>query len=92
MIYVDQIFKARPKERQAARLGVNWCHLWSSTHDIEELIAFAQAIGMRPQWLQSPQRFPHFDLVPRRRAAALKAGAIEYSLRKFIREQQVAAE
>lgn len=43
---------------------------------VEELIAFAEKIGMKTKWLQT-KRAIHFDLTSRRRADAVKAGAIE---------------
>lgn len=56
-----------------------WCHMWADTDD--ELHALAAKIGMRRQWLQDQGKgkLRHYDLTPPKRAAAVKAGAIEAS-------------
>jgi hypothetical protein len=44
----------------------------------EELDAMALAIGLKPQWIQCEGRWSeHYDLTLSRRAAAVRAGAIE---------------
>ena len=55
------------------------CHMLSDTP--EELHAMASAIGMKPQWYQSPEKanFPHYDLSLTRRALAVAKGAKEIS-------------
>lgn len=51
------------------------CHL-STDGPIEELHAFAQRIGLRRAWFQEHRLMPHYDLSPKRREAALAAGAV----------------
>lgn len=53
------------------------CHLMADT--LDELHAFAAAIGMRRAWFQGPpkHRFPHYDLTAKRRLVAVAAGAID---------------
>jgi hypothetical protein len=58
---------------------------------LEELHAMALAIGMKPAWFQDHARLPHYDLVPVRRAKAVKLGAIEQTRRQtveFIRKRK----
>ena len=48
----------------------------------------ARKIGMKRAWFQAKPGFPHYDLVPTRRAAAIRAGAIEKPLIDWIREKR----
>lgn len=79
-VYVDELFswpvrltKTIQARRVAARNGGRWCHMWSE--DLEALHAMARRIGMKREWFQNKQDFPHYDLVPSRRAKALELGA-----------------
>lgn len=45
----------------------------------------ARKVGMKPEWFQDKPGFPHYDLVPPRRAAALAAGAKEMTLTAWLR-------
>jgi hypothetical protein len=61
-------------------------HLWAP--DRSHLVRFADAIGLRREWLQ-PQTSPlgafHFDIIgDRTRRKALKAGATLVSRRKLV--------
>lgn len=53
------------------------CHLIADTE--EELHTMATKIGMKRAWFQHSKgrEMPHYDLVASKRAAAVKAGAIE---------------
>jgi hypothetical protein len=84
MIYVDALVGYGPgysgkdaaqAERVGARNGHQWCHLFSDEMDpaFPELVAFGLRLGMKRSWFQGD----HFDLVPSRRAAAVRAGARE---------------
>ena len=85
--YVDRLFVRESREPQARRVGQRhghrWCHLWADTP--QELHAMAKRVGMRPEWFQDKNGFPHYDLVPPRRAAAVRAGAIELELADWLR-------
>ncbi len=62
------------------------CHLFADS--LDELLAFALKIWLKREWLQGVDRqppFPHFDLIPSKRRAAIKAGAVELT-----REEAVA--
>lgn len=83
-IFVDKI-SVYPAEMCHGLPGRSWCHLVSDTSD-EELHAFAASIGMKRAWAQLPPKAstPHYDLTPSRRAAAVKAGAIEADRLTFV--------
>jgi hypothetical protein len=89
-IYVDQSFVFESRGRLAKQAGKpdghRWCHMWSA--DLQALHTMAEKIGMRREWFQDRPGFPHYDLLPTRRAAALKLGAIERSLRDWLRAQR----
>ncbi len=59
------------------------CHLLSDTSD-EELHAMADAIGVARRWWQAPPRHStsHYDICLTKRALAVKAGAVEITLRE----------
>lgn len=57
--------------------GEHWCHMFTWKDCIQELHDFAAAIGLQRKWFQDRTGFPHYDLSPSRRAAAVKRGAIE---------------
>lgn len=78
-VYVDDLVEydpaqIKPGARQHGRL---WCHLTADSDD--ELHAFAARLGMQRWWFQDAKRqaLRHYDLVPGKRAKAVKLGAIE---------------
>jgi hypothetical protein len=96
-VYVDKIFEAdpmmwserNPRARQAARHGTRWCHMWASrAEDVGRLHAIARAIGLKVAWFQNREGFPHYDLVPSKRALALKNGAEQKDLREWLVERK----
>ena len=50
---------------------------------IDELIAFAESIGIRAEWFQ-PKSSPHFDLTVELRHRAVRQGAIELDQRQLV--------
>jgi len=90
VVYVDAVFVAVSKDPQAKRVGGRtghrWCHMWSE--DVNALHELAQKIGMRREWFQDRRGFPHYDLVPSRRAAAIALGAVEKPLMDYLREKR----
>ena len=59
------------------------CHMWTDG-DLEELHEFAESLGLKRAWFQpcdrpglQPNRRSHYDLTPRVRKLALKAGVRE---------------
>jgi hypothetical protein len=95
MIYVDKLFTMESRNKQAffvgTRTGHKWCHLFCDPGDVGNLHALAQRIGLKRSWFQSHSRTPHYDLVPSKRALALKHGAVEIDAREWYRKQRDAA-
>lgn len=60
--------------------------------DLEELHQFARQIGLKREWFQDRPNLPHYDLMPTRRAAAVKAGAVEVDAKTFVRLCRKAAQ
>lgn len=55
-----------------------WCHMMSddlTPAGLAELHAMAVKIGLRRSYFQNKQHFPHYDLIPSKRALALQYGA-----------------
>lgn len=89
-IYVDEL-KDWPLEmvqRRARRWGTRWCHLLSDSDDLEELHRFAQQLGLRTTYFQNHvrPRLAHYDLLPLKRAEAIKLGAVEVNALDWARE------
>jgi hypothetical protein len=88
-VYVDKpkVIRAK-KNTQAyfagAKHGHKWCHMFADT--LEELHAMAEKIGMKREWFQEHPRFPHYDLVPPRRAKAVALGAKEKDTRDILQD------
>lgn len=57
------------------------CYLFADT--VEELHRFARGIGCRRWWFHNV-RYPHYDLSPTKRHAALQAGALHITAREWI--------
>ena len=73
-VYVDEI-RSYPKQ---------WCHMWCDG-DLDELHAMADKIGLKRSWFQTKNvHFLHYDLVPSKRALALKHGAEFMPLKDWI--------
>jgi len=58
--------------------------MWADS--IEELHDMARKIGMKHEWFQEHARTAHYDLRPGKRAKAIKAGAIEASLKQWLKK------
>lgn len=81
-VYVD-VLRTYPTAAiapAARRHGQRWCHMIADTRD--ELHALAERIGLKRSWFQGD----HYDLVPTKRLAAVRAGAISLETREFIEE------
>ena len=50
--------------------GQLWCHL-VSTESLDDLHAFAAALGLHRQWFQNQPAFPHYDITVYKRQKAL---------------------
>lgn len=76
MIIIDPLFYC-PGPR-----GCNyWSHMTSDTGDWDELHTFAKKIGLKRERFQGN----HYDLMPKRRIAAVKLGAKEVTARELAR-------
>lgn len=58
----------------------SWCHMVSDT-SLSELHAAAEAIGMKRAWFQGD----HYDLIAKKRAAAIKLGAQEVTGQELVK-------
>ena len=91
-VYVDALFQMESQNHAARmvgeRTGHQWCHMWSE--DLDALHAMAAKIGLKREWFQDKGRFPHYDLTPNKRAAAVRAGAREGCLKEWLRERHAA--
>lgn len=59
-----------------------WSHM-ISTESVDELHAMADQLGLRRSWFQNGS-FAHYDIVPTKRAIALKLGAREAPARAIL--------
>jgi hypothetical protein len=84
MLLVDSI-KLYSETAARGLPGRSWCHLVSTVGE-DELHAFAVRLGMRQGWAQlRPQASQaHYDLIPKRRAVAVKLGAVEVASRQLV--------
>lgn len=84
-VYVDEVqsYPMQAVARSARHCGRRWCHLWTDPGNEEELHRMAAALELKPQWFQNRKGFPHYDLVPARREAAIRLGATPMSLRDW---------
>ena len=71
-VYVDNMRRRAQLQGRPA----NWSHMLADTH--EELMAMADEIGLRPEWLQHPATHrEHFDVTETKREEAIGLGAVE---------------
>jgi hypothetical protein len=88
-VYVDDL---RHTEKNAHWQYVSSCHLWADTES--ELDEFAKRIGMNPIWKQKDRliasgiHFVHFDLTVGKRRQAVAYGAVERSLKSWLKEKR----
>ena len=80
MIYVDAI-KYYPNTKLPYK---RWCHMASDNPDLEELHQFAARLGLKRAWFQNKLDRPHYDLVPTKRALAMKLGAQAVTTQQLI--------
>ena len=88
-VYVDNAHIPATVQNGGRPLTSTWCHLTADTK--AELHVFAARLGLRRAWFQDDQRpgvltIPgswHYDLTARRRAAAVRLGAVECTRQEF---------
>jgi len=72
MVYVDDM--------QANYGRMKMCHMLADS--TAELLAMADRIGLARRWIQKPGTpYEHFDVCLSKRAAAIRAGAVEITMR-----------
>ncbi len=78
-ILVDQLRGYETKLRHKT-----WCHMVSDTSEAE-LHEFAARLGLKREWAQLRPKASaaHYDLVPTKRALAVKLGAVEVTGREL---------
>lgn len=63
-------------------------HMVTDSH-IDELFAFAAALGMKRAWFQDHPRHPHYDVFSERlKKLAVSRGAIQVSSRDIVRNSK----
>lgn len=63
------------------------CHMIADT--TEELLAMVDTIGVQRKWIQYPGTWKeHFDISLAKRALAVKAGAIEITMRELVAKKK----
>jgi hypothetical protein len=67
-----------------------WSHLWADGE--EELLLFAELIGLKDEWIQRKKWFTHFDVSVYYRNKALQYGAQVMSLKQYMRDRSKACE
>lgn len=90
-VYVDGAMIKASVPHQGRQVTSKWCHLTADTET--ELLAFTSSIGMKAEWWQTckracgPEGKPcihwHFDVTQKRRADAVRAGAVEIDMRQM---------
>lgn len=90
-VFVDSIFDTPYDHSNTAvkKYGTKWCHMWCDG-DEEELHELASKIGLKRRYFQKHRILNHYDLIPSKRIIAIKNGAIEKSLKTWIKEKYYA--
>jgi hypothetical protein len=83
MIYVDDLKSYDPKDSHTRRWGRQWCHMWTDG-DVEELHIFAEKLGLKRGYFQNKRTLQHYDIIPTKRKAALKMGAVYMPLKTWL--------
>jgi hypothetical protein len=79
-VYVDNMFMPAKVGRSRP---AKWCHLTADSH--EELVEFAEKIGLRPEWIQYEGTWKeHFDVTMTKRAEAVRQGAVEVDMYEHV--------
>ena len=81
-VYVD------PLLNHGWKLGPS-CHMHALPGHEAELHAMASKIGLKRAWFQDKASIPHYDLTASKRALAVKAGAVEITLRECVEHIRV---
>lgn len=84
-VYVDDYFLQATVPNGNRKVSGQWCHMQADTR--EELDEMADKIGLKRSWIQYPDNpvRRHYDVTKPRRAAAVRAGAIELTILELAR-------
>lgn len=90
-VYVDEVrvYAVGAVSAGARRHGVRWCHMWTEPGNEDALHVMAERIGLKREWFQDREGFPHYDLVMSARDRALKSGAKEKDLRQWVTDRRM---
>jgi len=84
MVYVDNM----NTPARVGRLNAVWCHMFAYPFDdkkaILELHVLARKIGLKREWFQDRDGFPHYDVTKQKRKAAVEAGAMEIDIKGLV--------
>jgi hypothetical protein len=58
------------------------CHMYAD--NAKELHEMAESIGLKRHWYQDHERLKHYDLVPSKRVLAVRAGAVEHTVKEMV--------
>jgi len=79
-VYVDPMSTCIQSEKWPYKYA---CHLVADS--VEELHEFAMGLGLHRSWFQGSGSIPHYDLTTSMRARALRMGALEVSVKEFVK-------
>src|SRR3954453_21586244 len=75
-VYVDEITDYTRVAMIKRLRYTHWSHLTADTRD--ELHRFAKRLGLKRSWFQNATNYRwHYDVVPSKRALAIRLGAVE---------------
>lgn len=82
-VYVDNFMVRADVPHGGRVVRGRWCHMTADTR--AELDAMADRIGLRRQWIQHPGTWKeHYDVTLTKRAAAVRAEAVEIDLSQAV--------
>lgn len=79
-VYVDDMYLYEMGQFKCGPRVYKMSHMIADT--LEELHAMADKIGVDRRWFQDKSSGPHYDITMTKRALAVKAGAVEITLRQ----------
>lgn len=74
-VYVDDTYIQATVPNGKASHSSRWCHLMGDS--LEDLLAFAESLGLKQEYLQDKRTGVHFDLTEAKRRQAVAKGAVE---------------
>lgn len=89
--YVDEPYKAPPREKKFRKYGTIWAHLFADKD--EEAHCLATSLGIPEDWFRigvHPE-YNHYPITPEMRTKALELGAIEmlrWDYAKFLQKKR----